>query len=706
MIAHVQTVLGAVTPDVIGATERSEHPLIRGGLAVLQFPDFRLTKFDKIVHDAQLFKRAGGTAIVEMSPIGGGRDAEKLERLARATGLHIIAATGFHRISYYSDIHWIHTYDEDEIAQLVCDELLVGMDLRNYSGPRVVRTSAKAGAIKIGTPRAQFNDTERKLLRVAARAHLKTGAPIIAHTDEGAFALEQIDYLTRHGVPPSRIAVCHLDRNPDPALHKEVASTGAFLEYDATARIKERLNVTTRHLIVDMVDAGLGSHILVGGDMPRQRYWKGYGGQPGLDFPAGEFRLSLMQAGLSPTEVDEIYVQNLRSFLAWSPAQEPKSSNHCCTESGTIDTPKSQAAVASHVTVRSVDQLVESALLQTADRELIEEVVGAFPLSLTGELAKQIDLTQTNDPIKKQFVPAAAELDIDKHEMYDPIGDDIYEPIKGITHRYPDRVLLRPTHICPVYCRFCFRREKVGRASGQLNKVQLNAALSYIEKHQEIWEVILSGGDPLSLSDRRLGDIFGSLHGIPHVAVVRIHTRYPIARPARVTNELVRQVKGRAAVYVVLHCNHERELTQESLTACAKLIDNGIPVLSQTVLLRGVNDNAETLTRLMRALVRSRIKPYYLHHLDPARGIGHFRTSLASGQELVRSLRGKVSGLCQPTYVLDIPGGFGKVPVGPNFIGPQMAAGEYQVQDYHGVQHSYIDHAALGSAHDQTVPLG
>jgi lysine 2,3-aminomutase len=262
--------------------------------------------------------------------------------------------------------------------------------------------------------------------------------------------------------------------------------------------------------------------------------------------------------------------------------------------------------------------------------------------------------------------------------------------VEGIVHRYPDRVLLKPTHTCAVYCRFCFRREVVGPdGAGTLSPAELNAALDYIAGRPEIWEVIVTGGDPLVLSPRRLRDLTARLGGIDHVKVIRFHTRIPVVDPGAITPELVGALKtpGKAS-YVALHANHPRELTPEALSACARLADAGFVLISQSVLLRGVNDDAGTLAALMRAFVEARIKPYYLHHPDLAPGTAHFRLSIAEGQALVRALRGRVSGLCQPDYVLDIPGGHGKSPIGPSYLA-DGADGCLAVTDYQGATHAY-----------------
>jgi lysine 2,3-aminomutase len=228
----------------------------------------------------------------------------------------------------------------------------------------------------------------------------------------------------------------------------------------------------------------------------------------------------------------------------------------------------------------------------------------------------------------------------------------------------------------------------VGPGQGALSRAQLRTAIGYIRAHPDIWEVILTGGDPLVLPPKRLRAVLGELAGIDHVKVLRLHTRIPVVAPDRVTPEMVAALKvDGTPTYVVLHANHPRELTPAAGAACARLVDAGIPMLSQSVLLRGVNDDAETLAALMRAFVESRIKPYYLHHADLAPGTAHLRTEIAAGQALMRALHGRVSGLCQPTYVIDIPGGHGKSPIGPSYLSAD--AGSVEIEDYRGARHRY-----------------
>jgi lysine 2,3-aminomutase len=339
-------------------------------------------------------------------------------------------------------------------------------------------------------------------------------------------------------------------------------------------------------------------------------------------------------------------------------------------------------------TLRRAAELAEAGLVPAERRPELDAVAARYAVAITPAVVNLIDPDDPDDPIARQFVPSAAEL-LDRPEEHgDPIGDEAHSPVAGIVHRYPDRVLVKVTHVCATYCRFCFRRETVGKPHQTLPVTALDDALAYIAARPEIWEVILTGGDPLVVSARRLRAIMGRLAAIDHVQVVRIHTRLPVVAPERVTPPLVRALRAAdKATYVVLHANHARELTGPVRTACARLVDAGIPMLSQSVLLRGINDDAETLGELMRAFVACRIKPYYLHHADLARGTAHFRTTIEQGQALMRNLRGRYSGLCQPTYVLDIPGGFGKSPIGPDYL--QGEADDYRVTDFTGRTHVY-----------------
>ncbi|MGH1589206.1 lysine-2,3-aminomutase-like protein [Methylobacterium phyllosphaerae] len=339
--------------------------------------------------------------------------------------------------------------------------------------------------------------------------------------------------------------------------------------------------------------------------------------------------------------------------------------------------------------LRSVDDLMAAGLVSGEEADGVSAVLARYAVSVTPDMAELIDPDDPDDPIARQFVPRAEECTAAPEERADPIGDAAHAPVTGIVHRYPDRVLLKPLHVCPVYCRFCFRREMVGPDGlGILTDAELDTALAYIAQDPRIWEVVLTGGDPFALSPRRLGDIADRLASVAHVRVMRLHTRVPVVKPDLVSEALVRAL-GRfgRAVFVALHANHPREFTPSARAACARLVEAGIPMVSQSVLLRGVNDDAATLEALMRTFVENRIKPYYLHHGDLAPGTSHLRTGLREGQDLMRDLRGRLSGLAQPTFVLDIPGGHGKVPVGPGYL--RDTADGPRVTDPNGRDHAY-----------------
>lgn len=321
------------------------------------------------------------------------------------------------------------------------------------------------------------------------------------------------------------------------------------------------------------------------------------------------------------------------------------------------------------------------------EEEDLRQVTERYAVAVTRHVQGLINPADPDDPIARQYLPDARELQTTPDELTDPIGDDAHSPVKGIVHRYPDRVLLKPVHVCAVYCRFCFRREKVGPGSETLSSQELESAIDYIRNAPRVWEVILTGGDPLVLSPRRLRAIMEKLNAIPHVQVIRIHTRVPVADPARVTDEMVEALHSEKAVYAVLHCNHARELTSQVKDAAGRFLRAGIPLLSQSTLLRGVNDDPAVLEELFRRLTAMKIKPYYLHHPDKAPGTAHFRMSIAEGQDIVGKLWGRLSGIAQPAYVLDIPGGHGKVPIQPSRI--EAVENAHVITDFQGKKHSY-----------------
>jgi len=315
-------------------------------------------------------------------------------------------------------------------------------------------------------------------------------------------------------------------------------------------------------------------------------------------------------------------------------------------------------------TLRNADALFAAGLV--ADRDAAAAVEARYAVAITP--AMQALIEHPDDPIGLQFIPNAAELVTAPHERTDPIGDDALSPVKGIVHRYPDRALLKPLLVCPVYCRFCFRREHVGPGGGVLTTAELNTALGWLRAHPTIREVILSGGDPLLLAPHRLVFLLSALAAIPHVELLRIHTRVPVADPARMSDVLAAALDTEKPLWLVVHANHAREFSPDARAALRRVQARGIPVLGQSVLLRGVNDSADALEALFRAMLASRVKPYYLHQLDPAPGTSRFSVPIAEGRRLVAALRGRVTGLAWPTYVLDIPGGHGKVPIGPEYL--------------------------------------
>lgn len=330
--------------------------------------------------------------------------------------------------------------------------------------------------------------------------------------------------------------------------------------------------------------------------------------------------------------------------------------------------------------------LVDAGLL--ADDPGMEAVAARYAVAVTPHIADQIQ--EGSAGIAQQFLPTTAELRLTPEERLDPIGDAVHEAVPGVVHRYPDRVLLKPIHVCPVYCRFCFRREQVGPAGLILKPAELDRALDWIADQPAIWEVILTGGDPLVMAPAALGKLLARLDAIPHVETVRIHTRVPVVNPRKVDDAMLSALSNTQPVWIAVHANHPDELKPPAVhAALARLSQAGHPLVGQTVLLKGINDRVETLTALFRSMVKLRIKPYYLHQGDLAPGTSHFRVPLAQGQALMTGLRGHISGLCMPTYVLDLPGGAGKVPIEAAYIESCRDDGRYVVRDPWGTAHVY-----------------
>ena len=316
--------------------------------------------------------------------------------------------------------------------------------------------------------------------------------------------------------------------------------------------------------------------------------------------------------------------------------------------------------------MRTTTDLLDADLIPASQAPAIDRVAAQYAVGITPTVAALI--TSASDPIGLQFVPHPAELDHLPHERADPIGDAAHSPVPGLVHRYPDRVLLKPVLVCPVYCRFCFRREHVGPGAGAMSPADLDAAYAYVAARPAIREVILTGGDPLMLAPRRLGAILDRLQSIPHVELLRLHSRVPVTDPARVTPALLTALERDTPVWLAVHANHAAEFSPEAASALRALHAAGVPLLGQSVLLRGINDSVAALEALFRAMLRARVKPYYLHQLDPAPGTARFHVPIEEGRRLLEALRGRVTGLAWPTYVLDIAGGYGKVPIGPDYL--------------------------------------
>ncbi len=292
-------------------------------------------------------------------------------------------------------------------------------------------------------------------------------------------------------------------------------------------------------------------------------------------------------------------------------------------------------------------------------------VAGRYPMRISPYYLGLI--RQVGDPIWRQCVPDPLEL-ADEAGLADPLNEENLSPVPGLVHRYPDRVLLLVAGACAVYCRFCTRKRQVGCAAMRRSPEDLAAGIDYIAGNRQVRDVILSGGDPLLLSDAALGDILERLRRIPHVDIIRLGSRVPVTLPERITDGLCRLLRGFHPLYLNTHFNHPREITPQSTEACRRLADAGIPLGNQTVLLRGVNDEPAVMAALMKSLLKIRVRPYYIHHMDLVQGAGHFRTRVERGIEIMQTLRGPTSGLAVPHYVIDLPGGKGKVPILPGYV--------------------------------------
>lgn len=334
--------------------------------------------------------------------------------------------------------------------------------------------------------------------------------------------------------------------------------------------------------------------------------------------------------------------------------------------------------------ITTVDQLIERFGAENIDREAVQKAMDSFNLRITPAALETIQ--EVGDAFWQQYVPTPEENEV-VDGIVDALGEDADSPVPNITHRYPDRVLFLVSPVCATYCRFCTRRRKVGDP----DKIPLNqfeSAFKYLRQHTEVRDVILSGGDPLMLADRRIKHFLERLRDIPHIEIIRIHTRVPCHLPERVTPELCKLIADNHPVFVNVHFNHPAELTPEAEKALAKLADVGCPLGSQTVLMKGVNDDPEIMKELMQKLLKNRVRPYYLYQCDPVAGAEHFRTSITKGLEIIKALRGWTSGLAVPHFVIDAPGGGGKVPLLPEYI-EEITDDEVVMRNYAGELYRY-----------------
>ncbi|MDD3050766.1 MAG: lysine 2,3-aminomutase [Candidatus Cloacimonetes bacterium] len=336
------------------------------------------------------------------------------------------------------------------------------------------------------------------------------------------------------------------------------------------------------------------------------------------------------------------------------------------------------------------EQLKKYIDLTEEEEAVFNDKAFSFRMSITPYYLSLINKADKNDPIRLQAIPRILEAYMSPSDMKDPLHEDADSPVPGLTHRYPDRVLLLITDQCSMYCRHCTRRRKAGETDAAMPMTQIMKAIDYIRKTKEVRDVLLSGGDPLTLSDERLEKILIELKSIDHVEVIRIGSRTPVVLPQRITDNLVNMLKKYQPIWLNTHFNHPSEISQESRAALAKLADAGIVLGNQSVLLNGINDQVDVMKKLVHELVKNRVRPYYIYQCDLSEGIAHFRTPVSKGIEIIESLRGHTSGFAVPTFVVDAPGGGGKIPVQPNYVISQ-SPGRWILRNYEGVITTYTE---------------
>ncbi len=340
--------------------------------------------------------------------------------------------------------------------------------------------------------------------------------------------------------------------------------------------------------------------------------------------------------------------------------------------------------------IDTVEDLKKYVKLTDEEEKGVRSTLKALRMAITPYYLSLIDPDDPDDPVRKQAVPTAKELCISPEDQLDPLSEDADSPVPGLTHRYPDRVLFLITDMCSMYCRHCTRRRFAGQQDASVPRERIDKALEYIEKTTEVRDVLLSGGDALMVGDKNLEYILKRLRAIPHVEIVRIGSRTPVVLPQRITKELVEMLAKYHPLWLNTHFNHPNEITEESKAACERLANAGIPLGNQSVLLRGINDNALIMKKLVHELVKIRVRPYYIYVCDLSQGISHFRTPVSKGIEIIESLRGHTSGYCVPTFVVDAPGGGGKIPVMPNYVISQSPR-RVVLRNYEGVITTYTE---------------
>jgi len=340
--------------------------------------------------------------------------------------------------------------------------------------------------------------------------------------------------------------------------------------------------------------------------------------------------------------------------------------------------------------IRAKEELEQVIKLTSQEEAGIKKASGRLSMSITPYWAALIDPDDPACPLRRQSVPVIDETIVSPHEMLDPCAEDRDSPAPHLVHRYPDRVLLLATDHCAMYCRHCTRRRLVGDHAEDNSEGRFDAAVDYIKSNRKIRDVLISGGDPFILEDESIEELLKKIRSISHVELLRIGTRTPVTLPQRITEKLVKMLQKYSPIWVSIHFNHPKEITRRCKTACDMLSDSGIPLGSQTVLLKGINDRPYIMKKLMHELLQIRVRPYYIYQCDPVRGTQHFRTPVATGINIMEKLRGHTSGYAIPTYVIDGPGGGGKIPVGPTYILSQ-AKGKYVLRNYKGKIYTYLE---------------